>query len=519
MFAQLLSQHMLRNGRTPTWLAAHLSLDPETVANWLSGQTYPDNPAVIGQVFELLHITDRADQEEMLRPPTFPTRLESNHLHQTIFYAPVYGPVHTGSGDININPLSLPALQEWLAAVFHWYEAPEHMRSSWAGRLIWLLGVVTEYFTPQRWLVFLMAIILWAAVAWLLSPILQWPLDDTQTRLWACTKYAVASLTIPFLIGSISQADYQPDFKLQTGRDHRLLWYLKVTGALVGFNVFVVILLFVSMGVYYLTLTTLPTGIWWLLLLVPLLFAYVAARRIPADRYKMFNNELRAHEADRLFFATFLLFGPFLAAFVYLFYNVLAERITGLVLLLCLIGLALWEQKRQTPKILTDRWIILITSLLLPLTIFFLYRFFSDQFDMAFLSTAEDVLATLLLLSYIVGPITLWMTLAVKNKPILTLKGAIGFLLIAVMLMVSLQQNLMLGRALTLGVLLLWGIWGRKRFRKYLHFHLSFPLMLISMGLSFYLAGQMAVPLWLNLLGFVMITLALIYWASRPSSL
>ncbi|HRQ42569.1 MAG TPA: hypothetical protein PLD25_32030 [Chloroflexota bacterium] len=518
-FARLLEDYLKRNGRTPAWLAAQLSLDPETVVNWLSGRTYPDNPALINQIFELLYITDRADQEEMLRPPTFPTRLESNRPRQTNFYAPVYGPIHTGSGDININPLSPAALQEWLTAVFHWYEAPEHMRSSWAGRLIWLLGVVTEHFTPQRWLVLLMAIILWTAVAWLLSPILQWPLDDPQTRLWACTKYAVASLAIPFLIGSISQADYQPDFKLQTGRDHLLLWYLKVTGALVGLNVFVAILLFVSIGVYYLTLTTLPAWIWWLLLLVPLLFAYVVAKRIPADRYRMFNNELRAHEADRLFFATFLLFGPCLAAFVYLFYNFLAERITGLVLLLCLLGLTLWEQRRQTPKILGDLWIILITGLFLPLTAFLLYRFFSDQFDMATLSTAEDVLATLLLLSYIVGTITLWMTLLVKNKPVLTLKGAIGFLLIVVILMASLQQNLMFGRGLTLSILILWGIWGRKWFRKYLHVHLSFPLMLISMGLSFYMAGQTAVPLWLNLLGFVMITLALIYWASRPSSL
>lgn len=512
-FAHLLERHLSRNSRSPIWLAAQLDINPETVAGWLSGSIYPDNQEIISQILEVLEIIDKAEQENLRRPGTGMASMETVRFHQTNFHGPVYGPVHTGTGDINVNPLSLTALQEWLAAVFHWSEAPEHMQSSWAGMVIWSLTAVTNRLTPQRWLAFLAAVILWIGTAWLITPLLQWPLADPQNRLLAAIQYAAASLIIPLLVGSVSTADNQALFSLQTGKDSRLLWFLKVTGALVGFNVFCALLLGISLGLYYLTVSTLPSWGWWLLLLIPLLFAYVVARRIPADRYKMFGGELRSHDADRLFFVVFLLFGPFLAGFVHLFYPFLSERITGFVFLLVILGIALWEQRRRTPDALSDQKTILALGLFLPLAILLLYLFFSDQFNPAFLSTSKQRLFTLLAFAYVVGPIILWITLAVRNKPVLTLKGVIGLLVVTAVLNLILLQNLVVGRWLTLAVLALWGAAGKRYVRNYFLIHDSFLLMLIGVGLSYYLVVHTAVPLWANFLGFTLLTITLTYWA------
>ncbi len=517
-FAYLLEKHLVRNGRSPIWLAAQLDINPETIAGWLNGNTYPGNEEIISQILEVLEVTDRAEQQNFRRVGLEMAAKETADHHQTNFYGPVYGPVHTGTGDININPLSLTALHEWLAAISHWSEAPEHMRSSWAGRVIWSLTAVSNRLTLQRWLAFLVAVILWIGTTWLITPLLQWPLADPQNRLLAAIQYAVAAVVIPLLVGSVSTADNQALFSLQTGKDSRLLWFLKVTGALVGFNVFCALLLGISLGLYYLTVSTLPSWGWWLLLLIPLLFAYIVARRIPADRYKMFGGELRSHDADGLFFVVFLLFGPFLAGFIHLFHPFLSERITGFVFLLVILGIALWEQKRRTPDTLSDQKTILTLGLFLPLAVFLLYLFFSDQFDPAFLSISKQQLFTLLAFAYIVGPIIIWTTLAVRNKPVLTLKGVVGLLMITAVLNLVLLQNLVVGRWLTLIVLALWGTIGKKHVRSYFHIHGSFLLMLIGVGLSYNLVVKTAVPLWANFLGFTLLTMALTYWAYQKDA-
>lgn len=514
-FAHLLEEHLSRNGRSSTWLAAELDINPEIVAGWLSGSTYPGNEGIVNQILEALGITDRIEQGNLRRAGVGLAATEISPVYQTNFFGPVHGPVHTGTGDININPLSLTALKEWLDGIFHWSEAPEHVRSSWAGMAIWSMTTVTNRLTPQRWITFMAAILLWAGAAWLNVPLLQWPLADTQSRLWAAIQYAAASLIIPLIVGSISTADNQPFFTLKTGQERRLLWFLKVTGALVGFNLFYTLLLGLSLGLYYLTLSTLPAEVWWILLLIPLLCAYIAARRIPADRYKMFNGELRAHDADRLFFAVFLLFGPFLSGFIYFFYWFLAERVTGFVFLLIIMGIALWEQKKQTPEASSDRKTILAIGLILPLAILSLYLFFSQQFGDVRLLGSEQRLFTLLAFAYVLGPIVVWIALAVKNKLVLTLKGAVGLLGITAVLNFILLRDLVIGRWATLIVLVLWGTVGKKYTRPYLYVHPSFIMMLTGIGVSYYLVAETAVPLWTNFLGFAVLTILLIHWAYK----
>lgn len=342
-FAALLREHLAHHGRSPTWLAKRIGRDPETVQAWLRGDAYPMERQSVDRIIAALQVTDPEAQEALRRAAGYPLGVPA---HQTNFHGQVTGPIHTGSGDINFSPISWTAVINRLDQIFRWSDAPAHSRSSWAGMALWSLSTVVERLSPKGWLVLSSGAALWIATAWLVAPMLQWPLPTPQNRLTASLKYALAGMLIPLLIAALSGADEKDSFALDSGKKRLTLWFLKSTGALVGFGAFAAGLFLLSLGVYYLTAATLPAWLWWGLILIPLLFSHVAARRIPADRLQMFG-QLRAHDADKWFFVVFLLIGPLLAGFVYFFYETLAQRFIGFALLIALAGVALWEQRKR----------------------------------------------------------------------------------------------------------------------------------------------------------------------------
>lgn len=190
---------------------------------------------------------------------------------------------------------------------------------------------------------------------------------------------------------------------------------------------------------------------------------------------------------------------------------------TGYAFLLIIMGIALWEQKKQTPEAVSDRQTILAIGLILPLAALFLYLFFSQQFSDSRLPGLDQQFFTLLAFAYILGPIIVWVTLAIRNKPIVTLKGFVGLFGVTAVLNFILLWDLAIGRWVTLIVLVLWGTVGRKCTRPYLHVHNSFLLMLVSIGISYYLVAETAVPLWANFLGFAVLTTLLTYWAYQKA--
>src|SRR5687768_3691910 len=98
-----------------------------------------------------------SEEPEQAEPPS----AMANPTHETHIYGPVSAPIHTGTGNIHINnPPASGTLKDRLAELFHWTEAPAHMRSSWAGIIIWSLSTVTDRLTPQHWLIFLVSIML-----------------------------------------------------------------------------------------------------------------------------------------------------------------------------------------------------------------------------------------------------------------------------------------------------------------------------------------------------------------------
>ena len=276
--------------------------------------------------------------------------------HETHIHGDVEGPIHSGQGDINIENLSYhsfspsPILSTetvlaYFRSFFYWPEAPDHMRSSWAGRAIWTLSALTGRMTPQGWFAASLSLALWIVTAWAVAPFYRWPLADERARLLACVQFAAAAILAPLAIAAVTRPDYDTLIIRETWRPRLTLLLLKSAGALVGFGAFAGVLLLVAMAVYYVTLGSLPVAVWWLLAAVPLLWSHIAARRIPADRYKMYGHKPQMHAADKWFLVAFLLIGPLLATFVFLWYSFLSQRWMGVVLLLVIAFIA-WRERR-----------------------------------------------------------------------------------------------------------------------------------------------------------------------------
>lgn len=439
------------------------------------------------------------------------TEKPSSKIHETHFHDTVFGPVHTGSGNININVLSLVVAKGWVSQQLRWSEATDHARSSWAGMVIWSLSALMDRLTPLGLLHLLVSLLLWVMTAWLMTPFLNWPLEDAAARFAAALQYAIGSLLIPLFVALLTQADEQTKLCLETRRDNFNLLFLKLSGAYVGFHALLGLLWLPVLALYYLEIAV-PVWWWQVLVVVPLLFSHITARRIPADRYKMYGVRPQLHPADKLFLPTFVLFGPFLAGFIYLWYDFFANRIVGVVFLFVFIGVALWEQKKRFPSFLSDLRVMLLLGFLLPLVALALPLLFMTEPP----SGWEQYLLIILVVEHFIGAALLWVTLWLRNKPILTLKGVIGLLLLLFGLNGVLTIHLTVGRWLTLLLLAFWALWGRKYFRPYLWIHTSFVTMILVMSGSLVLATQNIIPIGVHIIGLGVMIILLVLWAYWP---
>jgi hypothetical protein len=242
------------------------------------------------------------------------------------------------------------ALKDWMQHFFRWSEASEHLRSSWTGMVIHAMTVLASRITPRGFLTTCVSLLLGIATAKLIMPVLQWPLNEVYDRWMACFSYSLATLLIPFFVAFVTPPDRPSLFQLETARQRMIFWVLKLTGALVGFWVFSVLIIGLALTAYYLYLPPLAAGIRLILALIPLFFSYVTARRIPLDRLTMFNGDLRPHPADHLFLVIFTIAGPLMAFFLYFFYKFFSNRSIAPVTLVVLFTLIdLWEYRKQHP--------------------------------------------------------------------------------------------------------------------------------------------------------------------------
>jgi hypothetical protein len=266
---------------------------------------------------------------------------------------------------------------------------------------------------------------------------------------------------------------------------------------------------------YYLFLSPLPGVLQFILLPIPLFLSYVTARRIPADRHKMFKGILQMHSADWLFLVTFIFAGPLLALFLYFFHWFLADRtIAPIALLVILAAIALWEY-RKSNQALSKPLLILIYGLFIPALVP-LYAFFMTPTLPA--PTPDEMPYLILILVYFLGWTLFLATLIVQGQGILTLTGTFSMLAILLLanFLVTAQRWLGIGFMLIVGMI--WALWGRKRFRDYFWVHASFWVMLGGTLLCLYLWTAGFIPLWGSGLSFALISFVSIMWAYRASN-
>lgn len=347
---------------------------------------------------------------------------------------------------------SWSAVYERLDRFFRWSEADDHARMSWAGMVIWSLGVVNGRLTPDHLLTLLAAALLWIAAIWLLVPALQWPLIPQPVLRDAVGRLLAGWFGLPLLLALFTKADGVA----QDQQPWAKLLFLKFIGALVGFNLVVLLLLIVAAGWYYLTLPPLLWG-WRLAVLLPLLLGHIAARRIPADRLKMAQGVLLAHAVDYWFLGMYLLTGLLVGAVLYWGYEFWLNPAVGTSFLLVVLGVVLWERQKKRPFF--PPLLIFLLGCLIPLLMAWLLLFVSPIGR-----TPAPTVETALPLAYLMSLWTLWLTIQLRTPS-------------------RLRQIVCVGGILT------------------------------AVGLSRYLLAWAIAPLWLNLLGFIATSLGIICYA------
>ena len=120
---------------------------------------------------------------------------------------------------------------------------------------------------------------------------------------------------------------------------------------------------------------------------------------------------------------------------------------------------------------------------------------------------------------YMLGTTLLLATVGVRQQTVLTLRGTLSLLaLLLVMLGVSVV-NLWLGRAVLIGMLLLWYLWGRRQLRNWAWWwvHPSVDWLLATLIGAAVLGRYTTLPLWTNTTLFGVIAIVLVGWGYRKN--
>ncbi len=445
--------------------------------------------------------------------------------------------IHTGHGNININQSRhvtvqlfawpIDAVRRWAVDFFRVEEADEHARSSWAGMTLYGLGAAMQRISSESFLTLLLVVVVATLALWFVAPLLAWPQPDLQERFLACVRFAGASLLLPLFIAALIQPEGREKFTTAataedgasagSARIYRRLLLLKLAGAWTGFGALSGTVLIVAILWYHLFGQPLPLVGRWLLTLLPPFFAYVSARRIPLDRYKMFDGQLRLHAADPLFAVVFALFGPALAAVVYWGHWFLINQGAMLAVLLAIVALTIGQIRQQDPQRFPDPLLILILGLLLPLG--FLLLFFFDMAPVVPPPTfARGEVGLFVALSiYLFGITLVLATVGVRQRTLLTIQIMLAFLVMMLLLLGALLIDLWIGRVAVVGVLLFWYLWGRQwaNARQWFVLHPSVDGLVWALIAAAVLGRFTAIPLWLNATLFGLIAALLCLWAYR----
>ncbi len=357
-FEQAMKAHIKGAGYSQAAVARKLHYTPEQFNKWIRGvNRIPD--VAIQEFSDLLGLTD-AQRTELFTLAGYVAvtdlrKRDDSTGGERVSAAQGESANGLSPVPIDLSKILIAPLKDWSNNFFRWSEAPEHARSSWAGMVLYGMSAVADRITPRAFLAVCLSLLVGMATIQLMTLVLLWPLENADARWLACVKYGLATLLIPLLVALVTPPERPGLFQLKAMKQQGTFWILKFTGALVGFWVFSVLCISLAMLLYYLRVSPLSAPVRGGVALIPLFFSYVAARRIPIDRYKMFNGELRTHPADRLFLAVFIFMGPLTAFILHGFYWFFTDRATApIVILIALSAVALWHYRQQVRRSIPD---------------------------------------------------------------------------------------------------------------------------------------------------------------------
>lgn len=241
---------------------------------------------------------------------------------------------------------SLKIVKHWFHTFFKTNEASNHVRSSWKGWATYGLRVISERIGETRWYVLILwPLVLWAAVV-LFTPILSWPHATSAERLSVSWQFALLGIVIPIAISLLVEAERRDDY-LTLPNGKRKLWQLKLTGAAMGFNLFAVIALLLSLGWYLATGRTVGNLFIWIGILTCTFWGMVAASRTPLNWWIMFDGKPKLDSGDLLILVVSILLPALCSLAVYFFYDFITAAWFLPLAILTLAAVGFWENRKK----------------------------------------------------------------------------------------------------------------------------------------------------------------------------
>ncbi len=356
-----------------------------------------------------------------------------------------------------------------------------------AALITWLLGEWSIYQTVcvLGWM--------WAWVLsfWLIIPSLHWPFPTNENASYAMVLYIAGTFSIPLIIGLLTNTKndkFWQEHHLASDQITRLYVY---QGSIIGFHIGYIVIFVINLLIYYLGL---HPGLWFELIEItfPLLTSYISGWLVP---YNLWRAYKRLNLADAGIFFVFVVFGLLWGVFFYNFYSFLLDPMVGIIMILLavslLAGIMAWQYYRTGITIIpTHVWV-------------FLYGFVLVLYQITIAKSLFEIVS-------LAGLITTLSVLLLFERIRITLRGMIGFLMIACLLLIIFSFNIWAGRMIVILTILIWWRWGKK----FLSFPLSFWCILIAVaGISWGLQYQLWSDIWasVSLSIFILLFLLLEY--------
>ena len=241
--------------------------------------------------------------------------------------------------------LDLEGLRTELTRIVLGEEDDVLAKISWSGRGLALFRRLVNWSGARV----ILTILLLATISTILIlPYWQQLVGPLTERLFPLALFLSGSLVVPFLITMTTDPDQLPGEPPYRSEEFWRLFFLKWTGAVVGFGTFLGMFILAGFIFFPLGWTAILPGACFFFSLFGVIFGRMMARQAPANRVVMFGRPLRLHSADRLFFTVFLVSGVLFALLVEMVRDFLFNHPFGaLPLVISLIILLIWLSRSQ----------------------------------------------------------------------------------------------------------------------------------------------------------------------------